>query len=200
MQKLKNKYYLMRHGESLANRYNLIVSHEENALHGYGLTSMGAEQVVRAAVNTRLRKDTLIVSSDYKRAKETAEIMATILATSDPIQLQPLLRERDFGDYELHNHRSYELVWQQDLLRTSNPTNGVETVSQTLRRAQKAIETIEQTVKGRKVLLVGHGDLLQILQAHHHNIDTRFHRSLTTINNAEIRALNKLEVITQNTA
>ena len=58
----------MRHGESLANRRGIIVSKPENALNDFGLTPRGAEQVMQAALNTRLDRNTHEVSSDLKRA------------------------------------------------------------------------------------------------------------------------------------
>ena len=56
----------MRHGQSTANKQGLIVSAPDNALNDYGLTLNGANQVLEAALNTRLNTNTIIVSSDYK--------------------------------------------------------------------------------------------------------------------------------------
>ena len=66
-----NRFFLMRHGESVANKRGIITSNEDNALNNFGLTNRGAEQVMNAALNTRLDQETIIVSSDYLRARET---------------------------------------------------------------------------------------------------------------------------------
>jgi 2,3-bisphosphoglycerate-dependent phosphoglycerate mutase len=60
------------------------------------LSSRGLEQAERLA--RRLRGEGLgaIVSSDYARAVQTAERLAR--ATGLPVEHDPLLRERDFGD------------------------------------------------------------------------------------------------------
>jgi len=188
---LKNKYYLMRHGESIANKQGLIVSSANNAINDYGLTTKGAEQVLKAAFNTRLNKQVIIVSSDYKRAIETANIIHSVLGVENPVVKEPLLRERDFGDWELSDHSNYNDVWQQDLLKPSECVNSVESVKQTLKRGCKVITKLESKYHKETILLVGHGDVLQILFAYYQDIEARFHRSLSCINNADIRSLQK---------
>jgi len=190
----------MRHGESLANRNGLIVSAPENALQDYGLTNVGAEQVMRAALNTRLDRTTLIVSSDYKRAVETANIMASVIDCENDTILDERLRERRFGDWELQDHANYEVVWKTDLTSPEKSINGVETVKNTLTRSLSLITDFEKRHNDRNILLVSHGDVLQILLAHHHNINPRFHRSLAGIGNADIRSLSKLELASKNPA
>ena len=191
---LNNRYYLMRHGESLANRRGIIVSAPENAIDDYGLTARGAEQVMQAALNTRLDRNAIIVSSDFKRARETAEIMQNVIDTVDAIQFDTNLRERGFGQFELQPHDAYETVWANDVSHPNKSRHKVETVEATLQRASKAISSLEQNHTNKNILLVGHGDVLQILLAHHHSINPRFHRSLKSIANADIRSLSKLEL------
>ncbi len=193
--KRNNRYFLLRHGESLANRRGLIVSHPSNALQDYGLTAKGAEQVMQAALTTRLNSDTVIVSSDFKRAAESAEIMHSVLACKDDIKYDVQLRERNFGDWELSDHSNYEKVWKNDINSPAQSQNNVEPVDHVLERGVSLIESLEQGYTDRSILLVGHGDVLQILLSHHHNINPRFHRSLSAIGNADIRSLAKLELI-----
>lgn len=189
-----NRYYLMRHGESLANRRGLIVSHPDNALNNYGLTPRGAEQVMNASLKTRLGSDTIIVSSDFLRAKETAEIVASVLSCSNPPQYDERLRERNFGNWELTEHINYEMVWQDDVNHPSKTNNKVESVGDVLKRSLSVLKSLDQRYQGQRILLVGHGDVLQILLAHYHNINPRFHRSLSSIANADLRSLAKLEL------
>jgi len=196
----KNRYYLMRHGESLANRRGIIASSPENALHDYGLTALGSEQVMQAALNTRLDRNTVIVTSDYKRAFETAEIMKSVIDSVPAIITDTNLRERNFGDYELQDHSLYEDVWQNDITHPKASKNSVETVENTLARGLKVISSLEQRFSDNTILLIGHGDVLQMLLAHHHNINPRFHRSLSSLGNADIRSLAKLELLSKSSA
>jgi len=112
---LNNRYYLMRHGESLANKRGLIVSEVSNAIDDFGLTINGTQQVLNAALQARLTLDTLVISSDFKRCRETAEIMHSVLACEQDILISTGLRERVFGDFELQDIDNYEQVWQHDL-------------------------------------------------------------------------------------
>ncbi len=190
----------MRHGESLANRRGLIVSAPDNALNDYGLTSKGADQVMASALNTRLSANITIITSDYKRARESAEIMSSVLSCSNDVLIDTRMRERDFGAYELSDHSNYETVWQNDVTNPDESINGVETVENVLKRGLATIESLEKTHRNQTILLVGHGDVLQILLSHHQNINPRFHRSLSSIGNADIRSLSKLELASRKPA
>lgn len=93
---MSNTYYAMRHGRSLANDEGLIVSYPEHGVPGYGLTDDGKRQVA-AAITGALRdgvldQTTVIAASDFARARESAEIAASLLGTQDII-LTPKLRE-----------------------------------------------------------------------------------------------------------
>lgn len=198
--KRNNCYFLMRHGESHANKNGLIVSQAKNALSGYGLTENGADQVMKAALNTRLDRTTILVSSDFKRASETAQIMHSVIDCERPIQYSKLLRERGFGRWELDGHENYETVWQHDLVSPDTCIDDVETVNQTLQRGLVLIDQLERQYTNESILLVSHGDVLQILLAHLHNINPRFHRSLNSIANADIRSLSKLDLKTKTPA
>jgi len=195
-----NRYFLMRHGESLANRRGLIVSKSENALDHYGLTTKGAQQVLQAAVNTRLSRNTIIVTSDYKRAYETAEIMHSVIDCEYELRIESRLRERDFGKWELQSHDNYQSIWQHDLVKPEKPWMGVESVDDTLARIQSVITDLEKEHGSKTILLVGHGDLLQILLAHQNGVNPRFHRSLQSLNNADIRSLINPDVLAKTPA
>src|SRR5688500_18160549 len=99
---LGNTYYALRHGKSLANEAEMIVSDPDQGVPGYGLSEEGRRQVASAVGKAReghaLDHNTLIVSSDFARARESAEIAAGILGTEDII-LTPKLRERFFGSW-----------------------------------------------------------------------------------------------------
>ena len=93
----------MRHGESTANVEGIIVSTPENGIENYGLTDKGREQVVQsietAIAEKLLDENTRIISSDFKRTYETAEIANQILGGKYLIEPEPRLRERDFGNF-----------------------------------------------------------------------------------------------------
>lgn len=186
---LRNRYYAMRHGESRANLEGIIVSDPTNGVDlEYGLTSRGRRQARVAARLSGLGPETTIFTSDFSRARQTAHIAATIIGTAKP---QPLtaLRERHFGDFEGTSNENYELVWAHDAVDPHHGFGNVESASHVLARAAKAVLDIELEHENEDILLVSHGDILQILQTGFAGLDVRRHRSLPHLGTAEIRPL-----------
>ena len=185
---LNNRFLLMRHGQSLANERGLIVSCPENAIAQYGLTFAGTQQVHEAIKAADLGNDVIIVSSDYARARETAEI-AHHLLQADSINFDTRLRERSFGDWELQEDSNYESVWESDLAQPTKPKNNVESVVSVINRTLSCIMDLNADYDSRQILLVCHGDVLQIALAHFAGVLVHRHRSLKPLENAEIRLL-----------
>ena len=74
--RLTNTFSVMRHGQSKANVAGIIVSCIESDLRGdYGLSELGRAQALEAAQACELSRDTVIFSSDFSRARQTAEIV-----------------------------------------------------------------------------------------------------------------------------
>ncbi|RME31290.1 histidine phosphatase family protein [Candidatus Woesearchaeota archaeon] len=83
---------IVRHGETEENLKGIIQGHT----HGT-LSKRGREQVRRLAARLKNEQFCAIYSSDLGRAKHTA---FTIAVHHDaPLTLTPLLRERDWGEY-----------------------------------------------------------------------------------------------------
>lgn len=181
---LKNQYYLMRHGHSLANEAGVIVSAPEVGVAEYGLTVKGKEQAIESARASGL-KPSRIFSSDFKRAVETAEIVSGI--TKAPLQLDIRLRERFFGTYNGQSDEHYKQVWEKDA-NAEDPGCGVELPHNVLARALGVIQSCEQFTG--PLLLVAHGDVCQILLSWAAGRQPWEHRSLPHMQTAEIRPLN----------
>jgi len=183
--KLNNTYYLMRHGRSLANEQGLIVSTIENGGTAYGLTDEGREQVRHTLlVQTLLDSRTIIVSSDFLRTRETAALAAELLHAPAPLTSE-LLRERNFGRFELKSDRFYDEVWKDD--KNGTGTSGAESPSEVQARFRQFMEGMEEKYRGEQILVVSHGDILQIALTWGAGIPPEQHRSLDHMHTAEIR-------------
>lgn len=190
---LVNQYFIIRHGESQANLEKLIVSSPENGLSEYGLSVCGREQVVASIQReARLSSDTIVVSSDFRRAVETAEIVVAGLGARSEVILDAKLRERCFGSLELSNTSHYPKVWAHDEKNVAHTEWGVESVIQVLDRLKRLIGDLESIYSDSQILLVSHGDILQILQAAFEEIPVSLHRSVDHLNTAEIRKINEV--------
>ncbi|MGH3210293.1 MAG: histidine phosphatase family protein [Trebonia sp.] len=188
MDRLANRFRAMRHGQSKANEAGVIVAAIESDRRGdYGLSELGLRQARAAADACGLPADTVICSSDFSRARQTAEIVRARLGAADVIVTEAL-RERCFGDLEGATVASYAKVWAADE-RGAGHVNGVEPPAAVLDRVTAFVAGLERRHAGRDILLVSHGDTLQILQAGFLRLDPAQHRRLPPLGTAEIREL-----------
>jgi len=190
--KLKNHYFVIRHGKSKANVDEIILSNPDIGTIDYGLVEEGRHQVEKSVKEAKnkgiLDSNTIIVSSDFTRTKETAEIAKKILESANSI-LTPQLRERYFGNWEKKHNRHYHDVWNDDMKDPGHKHNGVESTSEVLDRTTHLIKDLEKQFEGKKILLVSHGDALQILQTGFEKVSSSLHREISHLNVAEIRKL-----------
>lgn len=193
--------YGLRHGESKPNismlpdsdRPGIIISDPAVGIDAdYGLTNHGRLQVSesagRALRSGILDSDTMIISSDFSRARESARIAAEILSVRHLFFVSHL-RERFFGILEGTSAQNYQLVWDEDERDPDHNLYGVESVNQVLARTTSLIAGIlaANHVAEKKILLVSHGDSLQIMETGFRKISAARHRYLPHLQTAEIR-------------
>jgi probable phosphoglycerate mutase len=192
--KLKsNRYFILRHGKSRANVEGIVVSSlKEGIRDEWSLAPEGAKQVeqsVRRALDCNLINGaTIIYSSPFSRCKRTAEIARAVLNTEE-ITLDERLRERFFGDWEGTDHSAYERVWKADQRDANHKRYGVESPAEVATRMLSLLMDLEERHKGEKILLVSHGDPLQILIAVLCESSPACHRLVQHLETAEIREL-----------
>lgn len=197
--KLRNKYFAVRHGESEANVAHLISSNPEIGIESHGLTTNGQNQV---AENTKLflennpsNNSYIIISSDFRRARETANILALNLSNSTnkklEVQLDKRLRERFFGIYDNKSDENYDIIWKNDEENlVKNQNDQVEPVESVRQRTTELIKELEEKYEDQIIFLVSHGDSLQILQTAFERMSNANHqRHLKHLERAEFRSL-----------
>jgi probable phosphoglycerate mutase len=190
MESLKNTYYAFRHGQSRANVEGIIISDPAIGTVEYGLTDEGRAQV-RASLSTisAFNADTILVSSDFRRARETAEIIQHTIGAV-PVVFDIRLRERFFGEWEGKAHVHYSKAWKKDVFDPNREFNGAECSSAVRNRMWAVVRSLEKKYEGRTIVLVSHGDPLMLLQTAFNNIGPEHHRSLPYIETAGCRKLN----------
>jgi broad specificity phosphatase PhoE len=192
--KLQNKHFALRHGESKANIKEIILSDPEaGGSDEFTLTEKG-EQQVREAIK-KAKKDgllddkTVIYSSPLSRTWRTAEIAKEILGVPG-INMDDRLRERWFGNLEREHKDNYQKVWDKDKLDPGHKEDEVESAQEVQIRTLSLIKELEEKYKGRTILLVSHGDALQILHTGVHNKSASDHRDIPHLETAEVRGFN----------
>jgi len=189
LSKLRNRYFIIRHGESRANVKGIILSHPKSGTRAFGLTENGKKQVLESAKKNKiLDKNTIIYSSDFKRARETADIVRNVIKAK-PIHLTAKLRERWFGEWERTHNSNYHRVWVDDKINPEHKNMKVESASEVQARTTSLILELEKKYSDKKIVLVAHGDALQILQTGFMKQCPSTHRGIKHLEVAEIREL-----------
>lgn len=186
---LNNAYFGMRHGRSVPNEEGIIVADPRNGMQPkYGLVDLGIDQARETAQRSGLGGDTVIISSDLSRGRQTAEILADTIGASS-LTLDTRLRERGFGELELQSADLYHEVWERDAKDATHTYLGVESLPRLAERQLKVVSELERKFARRTIVLVGHADPLNVLKAALWGHPLRLHRKNFSIGNAEMQAL-----------
>ena len=183
----RNSYLLMRHGESDANVSGVIVSDPKIGCERFGLTDRGSKQIIASVKGYKGEAITQIVCSDFLRTLQTAQLVANTLNLPQPEQEEGL-RERFFGKWEGMSAEHYENIWQRDEM-DKHSGDGVERPKEVAQRGLMVLQSLEQQYQGEVILLVSHGDMLQILSTLIAGISPHKHRSLPHHQTGEIKYL-----------
>ena len=157
--------YLIRHGESEANRSNTFLGH-----HDLGLTDKGLEQAeMTAAYLFQQVSPDVIYSSDLSRAYQTAKPTAHRFELS--IQKDEALREIMAGAWEnvpfdeiAERYRESYHIWKTDI-GNAHPDGG-ESVVQLQQRIVTAVTRIARENEGKTILVFTHATPIRVLAAH----------------------------------
>mmetsp|Transcript_12582 Transcript_12582/g.19497 ORF Transcript_12582/g.19497 Transcript_12582/m.19497 type:complete len:264 (+) Transcript_12582:446-1237(+) len=200
--KLQNDFYALRHGQSLANVATVISSHPDVATIKHGLSDVGKEQAQRAAsdlidiFDAKKYNSVAILSSDYLRAKETAQFVSNTFQKKDlPVHnggvvLETRLRERWFGKWDGGSDEHYSDVWKDDAIDPSHTIGEVESVMSVMDRTTTCVLEWDKVLgKNNLIICTAHGDVLQILQTAFSKMDGSLHRTLEHLETATPRSL-----------
>ncbi|MDH7552763.1 MAG: histidine phosphatase family protein [Spirochaetota bacterium] len=187
---LHNTYLCMRHAQSTANEKHIIISDPATGISNYGLTKEGERQALEAIVtNKEMQNISYIYTSDFLRAYQTA-ILVSRLCNNVPVITDARLRERYFGLFEGTNSENYHKVWDMDCSSEYDVAcHNVEPIHSVARRMLSFLLDSEIHPTNQKILVVSHGDPLQILYAVTRGLAAHQFKSLPHFANAEIRIL-----------
>lgn len=152
--------HLLRHGQS---RWNA-----EGRLQGQTpdipLTELGRRQATDAAAVLASCAATRVISSDLRRAVDTAAPVADVLGVT--VERAPALREQSLGVYE---GRLSQDVWAEpDHDRWGDPRwrpPGGESIEDVYLRLQGFLPSLAASSSTSSVVLVSHGDAIRIALA-----------------------------------
>lgn len=186
------KIFVIRHGHSLPNERDQIVSRlPAGEATDAGLSSKGQAEVQQLAIRLASEKPACILSSPFRRALETAQLLKPA-GWSGQVIVETGLRERDFGDLEGKQASThYPLVWTGDPSLPDEASHGAESVTQVLERMLEVLSRQWSALDRQKtegnLWLVTHGDPAQILLSGWILGHPGRHREIPHLQTAEMR-------------
>ena len=183
-----NKYFVMRHGESEGNEKNLVSSKVGNIDH---LTKKGEKQIFDSIPELKNKKIDLIISSDFMRTKETAEIVKKELKLSNnSLIFDERLWELNTGVFDGKTWKEYfdfrgEKGW------FNLKAEGGESCKEMKLRTASFLYDLEKKYKNKIILIVTHEAPARILIATAKGLndvesEKQLKKGITTFRNAQI--------------
>jgi probable phosphoglycerate mutase len=155
---------LIRHGESTWNESATI----QGQADGAALTDKGRRQVRKSAATLGNGTFDEVISSDLRRAVETAQIVAEALGLS--VTTSSALRERSFGIYEGRPLADLgpELsgILDGKVVDASAHPEGGESLDVFYNRVGSYVEELRRREGRPRVLLVTHGGTIRVIRAY----------------------------------
>ena len=158
------KLILIRHGQTEWNATGRWQGQADPPLN-----AVGREQAQRTAQELQTQQIEVLISSDLKRARETAEIIAA--AFKMEVQLDPRLREINLGDWQGLYSTEIRARWPQEMEEwhdaplSVRPPHG-ETIAELADRVLQAVEDIAQHYPQQRMGIVAHELPIAVITTH----------------------------------
>jgi probable phosphoglycerate mutase len=151
----------VRHGETVWNAEMRMQGQLDTTL-----SERGRRQAARAAEALSGEGIEAIVSSDLVRAFDTAAAIADSVGL--PVATDPGLRERRFGVFQGYTYAESDALWPLEAVRWRRhdpefAPDGGESLVDFNARAVAAVTAIATRARGRSILVVTHGGVLDCL-------------------------------------
>ncbi len=154
---IKSSWFLVRHGETDANKNSILQGLGDDPLNDAGKAQ--AEKTAEALKNTPID---LIISSNQKRARETAEIISKTLGDKEII-IEEELHERSMGDAEGVARNEAIEKYGKRLYDYEVNDYGGESYKEVEKRAWAAFQKHQKIHKHKNVIVVSHGGTIRML-------------------------------------
>ncbi len=158
--KIKGNWYFVRHGETDWNAERRIQGQSADAP---GLNEKGRAQAKEAAEQLKTYNIDLILASDLRRTRETAEIVGHAL--NKEVFIDSALRERNYGEYEGKTRDELRIIYPDfETEHGGNPPGpGGESYEELEKRVFVALAHHRNNHAERNVAIVTHGAWLRAL-------------------------------------
>lgn len=150
--KFKNRYFILRHGEALSNKKEIVSCWPEK-FHS-PLTQKGKKQIKSLIDTLKKEKIDFIFSSDILRTMETAKIIGKGLGIEP--QYDKRLREYNLGIFNGRPLAEVRRFFKNEEERFKiRPPKG-ETYSEIKKRVSEFLKDIEKKYSNKTILIISH--------------------------------------------
>lgn len=188
----KNSYIAMRHAESLGNTKGIVTSVIGG--HGDEITEKGRGQMVEVVKELKEKNIDLIITSDFVRTMETAEILKKELGLSDDSVIKDArLHEIQIPDYEGVDWGKWR---EKDIHERFTYTDDVnENYNNVKERIGEFLYDCEEKYEGKNILIISHGLPIQMLHVISEglvgfSVEDAYEKNIYSYHNTEFRDLN----------
>jgi probable phosphoglycerate mutase len=148
------KLLLWRHGQTAWNAAERVQGHLD-----IELSDTGRAQAAAAAVKLAAFRPDVLISSDLRRAVDTAAALAAL--TGLEVAVDARLRERRYGDWQGHSLAEIAARWPNGYARwrAGEPVDeaGVEENDEFAKRVGEALQDAVEQAPGGTIVVVAHG-------------------------------------------
>lgn len=153
-EKSGNRYFTIRHGEGENNVLDVVNTSVKNK-DKFSLTEKGKKQVLTAAKKIKKEKIDFIFASDFRRAKETAELVVKAIGWKGKIIFDERLREVNTGIIDGEKIEEYRNFAPLEEKFYKIPPEG-ENLTGLKNRVAEFLYEIEKKYKNKNILIVSH--------------------------------------------
>ena len=155
-----NEYFLMRHGYSEKNEQNILSGTYPEKIE-YKLLPKGVKQVEASARKLKKENIDIIIASPLKRARQTAEIVGKEIGVKPQFDKQ--LLETNHGVFDQGTATAEREMFPDLTVMFERCSKNGETMTAVRKRMIGMIKECEKKYKGKKIVLVSHGDPIWLL-------------------------------------
>jgi len=159
---MHNKYILLRHGQTIYQTEKKSFYYPSPEIPPVSLTEKGEKQVRESVDKLKNKRIDLIFSSDFFRAKQTAEIAVKGLSVKK-INFDKRLRDTNVGEIHGKLQKDYRDFFLNKPKRFNKRPPGGESWNDVKKRTKSFLDDIERKYKKKNILIVSHGDPLWLL-------------------------------------
>lgn len=160
--KLNNKYYTLRHGQTIYQKENRKMNYDAKENPFIILTEEGEQMVKDSAEKLKAENITLIFSSPYKRTKKTAEITADILEIKE-INHDQRLVDINLGIFMGRSMEESHNFYLNGDKKFDNRPEGGESWNDILSRTKSFLDEIEKKYINETILIISHADPIWLM-------------------------------------